>query len=73
MAGCVAFEAADHSVTVAAKMMRLELLKPKAELERGLSEFVLGLQRVRAGGALRPRHQHVGPWALGTSVPSAAR
>ncbi len=33
--------AADHPVTVAAKMLRLELLKTKAELERGLSEFVL--------------------------------
>ncbi len=31
----------DHPVTVAAKMLRLELLKTKAELERGLSEFVL--------------------------------
>ena len=28
-------------VTVATKMLRLELLKTKAELERGLSEFVL--------------------------------
>src|SRR5262245_10492936 len=28
-------------VTVRAKMLRLELLKTKAELERGLSEFVL--------------------------------
>jgi hypothetical protein len=33
--------AADHLVTVAAKMLRLELLKTKAELERGLSDFVL--------------------------------
>ncbi len=33
--------AADHPVTVAAKIMRLELLKTKAELERGLGEFVL--------------------------------
>jgi len=33
--------AVDHSVTVAAKMLRLELPKTKAELERGLSEFVL--------------------------------
>src|SRR5215475_6819340 len=33
--------AADHPLTIAAKMLRLELLKTKAELERGLSEFVL--------------------------------
>ena len=33
--------AADHPVTVAAKMLRLELLKTKADLERGLSKFVL--------------------------------
>ncbi len=33
--------AANHPVTVAAKMLRLELLKTKAELERGLSDFVL--------------------------------
>src|SRR5262245_55821548 len=33
--------AADHPLTVTAKMLRLELLKTKAELERGLSEFVL--------------------------------
>jgi hypothetical protein len=33
--------AADHPVTVAAKLMRLELLMTKAELERELSEFVL--------------------------------
>jgi hypothetical protein len=32
---------ADHQVTIAAKMLRLELLKTKAELERGLGEFVL--------------------------------
>jgi hypothetical protein len=31
----------DHPVTVAAKMLRLELLKVKAELERNLSELVL--------------------------------
>jgi hypothetical protein len=33
--------AADHPVTVTAKMLRLELLKTKAELERSLSELVL--------------------------------
>lgn len=33
--------AADHRVTIAATMLRLELLKTKAELDRGLSEFVL--------------------------------
>jgi len=32
---------ADHPVTVAAKMLRLELLKTKAELERGLAEYSL--------------------------------
>jgi hypothetical protein len=32
---------ADHPVTIAAKMLRLELLKTKAELERGLAEFSL--------------------------------
>jgi hypothetical protein len=32
---------ADHPVTIAAKMLRLELLKTKAELERGLGEFSL--------------------------------
>jgi hypothetical protein len=32
---------ADHPVTIAAKMLRLELLRTKAELERGLSEFSL--------------------------------
>ena len=31
---------ADHPVTIAAKMLRLELLKTKAELERGLEEFL---------------------------------
>jgi hypothetical protein len=31
----------DHPVTIAAKMLRLELLKTKAELERGLAEFSL--------------------------------
>jgi hypothetical protein len=31
----------DHPVTIAAQMLRLELLKSKAELERGLSEFSL--------------------------------
>jgi hypothetical protein len=33
--------AADHPVTVATKMLRLELLKTKAELEGRLGEFVL--------------------------------
>jgi len=33
--------AADHPVTVAAKMLRLELLKVKADLERELGTFVL--------------------------------
>jgi hypothetical protein len=33
--------AADHPVTLATKMLRLELLKTKAELERGLGEFSL--------------------------------
>ena len=33
--------AADHPVTVAAKMLRLQLLTTKAELERGLSDLVL--------------------------------
>jgi hypothetical protein len=33
--------AADHPVTVAAKMLRLELLKTRAEFERGLGELVL--------------------------------
>jgi hypothetical protein len=32
---------ADHQVTIAAKMLRLELLKTKAELERALAEFSL--------------------------------
>jgi hypothetical protein len=32
---------ADHPVTIAAKMLRLELLKTKAELERGLAEYSL--------------------------------
>jgi hypothetical protein len=32
---------ADHPVTIAAKMLRLELLKTMAELERGLEEFSL--------------------------------
>src|SRR5215211_5962145 len=36
---------ADHPATVAAKMLRLELLKTKADLERGLSEFVLNCKR----------------------------
>jgi len=31
----------DHPVTVHAKMLRLELLKVKADLERGLEDFVL--------------------------------
>jgi len=31
----------DHPVTVAAKMLRLELLNVKADLERGLAEFSL--------------------------------
>jgi hypothetical protein len=33
--------AADHPIPVGAKMLRLELLKTKAELERSLSELVL--------------------------------
>src|SRR5262245_31171691 len=32
---------ADHPVTIAAKMLRVELLNTKAELERGLEEFSL--------------------------------
>jgi hypothetical protein len=31
----------DHTVTIAAKMLRLQLLKTKAELERELAEFSL--------------------------------
>jgi hypothetical protein len=32
---------ADHRVTIAAKMLRLELLNVKADLERGFSDFAL--------------------------------
>jgi hypothetical protein len=37
--------AADHPVTVAAKQVRLELLKVKADLERELGKLVLNCQR----------------------------
>ena len=36
--------AADHPVTVAAKQVRLELLKVKADLERELGKLVLNCQ-----------------------------
>jgi hypothetical protein len=35
----------DHPVTVHAKMLRLELLKVKADLERELEDFVLDCSR----------------------------
>jgi hypothetical protein len=35
----------DHPVTVHAKMLRLELLKVKADLERELEDFVLNCSR----------------------------
>jgi hypothetical protein len=55
--------AADHPVTVTAKLLRLELLKTKAELERGLSKFVLdctacgqGILWVQGVGMADPGH-----------------
>ena len=36
---------ADHPVTVAAKQVRLELLKVRADLERELGKLVLNCQR----------------------------
>jgi hypothetical protein len=50
---------ADHPVTVAAKMMRLEILKTKAELERtrGVQPH---LRRLRPQRALGERHRERG-------------
>src|SRR5262245_18146735 len=63
---CDAGLAADHPVTVAAKLM-LELLKTKAELEWGSSEFVLDCTACRPGGALGgPSRQLVEPGYWGT-------
>jgi hypothetical protein len=49
----------DHPVTVHAKMLRLELLKVKADLERELEDFLPQLLEVRPGRALgeRPRRR----------------
>jgi hypothetical protein len=67
--------AADRPIPVGAKMLRLELLKTKAELERSLSELVLDC-RLRNGGALvqgvsvaDPGHRGIGiPRRPGTMV-----
>jgi hypothetical protein len=64
--------AVDHPVTVAAKMLRLELLKTNAELERGLSVFVLdstsrGMEVHWVQDVSVPDHSH---W--GTPLPSTA-
>jgi hypothetical protein len=55
----------DHPVTVHAKMLRLELLKVKADLERELEDFVPKLQEVRPRRAL-------GAWARRVSRPLGA-
>jgi hypothetical protein len=61
--------AADHPVTVAAKHVRLELLKVKADLKRELSESSW-TNHVRHGAPLGSGHQHVRHWALGHRFPA---
>jgi hypothetical protein len=72
--------AADHSVTLAAKMLRLELLKTKAELERGLAEFSLtctdcgrNVHRVSGLGNAAGHWSHAEPASHGNQLcnPSA--
>src|SRR5262245_54540769 len=60
--------APDHPVTVAAKMMRLELLKTKADLERELEDFLLNCSKCGldvhwvSGLGVSPGHwAHQGP------------
>jgi hypothetical protein len=66
---------ADHAVTFAAKMLRLELLKTKAELERGLAEFSLtcadcgrNAHRVRGLGNAAGQWSHAEPAPHGEPV-----
>jgi hypothetical protein len=59
-------------VTVAAKMLRIELLNMSAELERGLSEFVLDC--TACGTEVHwVQGISMSPWSLGAPLPSAAR
>jgi hypothetical protein len=58
-------------ITVAAKMLRLDLPKTKADLERGLSEFVLDCTAC-VQGPLGPGREHVGPWEVGHRFPARA-
>ena len=60
----------DHPVTVHAKMLRLELLKVKADLERELEDFVLNCSKCGldvhwvSGLGITPGH-----WAHGEPAP----
>lgn len=55
----------DHPVTIAAKQVRLELLKVKADLGTGTRQAGLQLPEVRSGGPLGPGRQHVRPLDTG--------
>ena len=63
----------DHPVTVHAKMLRLELLKVKADLERELEDFSLNCSRCGldvhwvSGLGVSPGH-----WAHGEPAPHGA-
>jgi len=62
-----------HPVTVHAKMLRFELLKVKADLERELEDFVLNCSKCRESGrALGGRSRRL-PRTLGAPRARAAR
>jgi hypothetical protein len=62
----------DHPVTVHAKMLRLELLKVKPDLERELEDFVLDCSKVRPRRALGLRARRLAR-PLGAPSARAAR
>jgi hypothetical protein len=62
--------ASDHPVTIAAKQIRLESLKVKADLEQELRPARSQLHGLRPGGSLGPTRQHGGPRHWGHRFPA---
>jgi hypothetical protein len=60
-------------MVVRAKLIRLELLQVKGDLERELGKLVLNCTACGQGGPLGSGSQHGGPWPLGAPLPGAAR
>ncbi len=65
--------APDHSVTVAAKQLRLELLRVKADLERELATWVVDCKSCGMEVHWVQGTSMADPCALGASTPGTAR